>query len=52
MENDKVLQILGAFLLGDDAEDIGKFDRVHHWQIGAAMIVAPWLRDALEGDEE
>ena len=24
----------GKILLNDDAKDIGKFDRLHHWQYG------------------
>lgn len=38
-----LLQILGLFLFIDDTviryRDFLKFDRVHHWQIGAALII-------------
>ena len=31
---------LGEFLLHDDAHDIGRFDRLHHWQYGFIMALA------------
>jgi hypothetical protein len=46
MDQDTIVQILGAFLLGDDSEDIGEFDRLHHWQLGALMLAFPTLRDS------
>ena len=47
MDPDTIIQIVGAFLLGDDSEDIGDFDGLHHWQVGAAMLAYPFLRKAL-----
>ena len=51
MDSDTLIQIVGAFLLGDDSEDIGEIDRLHHWQLGAAMVAFPLLRKALEKEE-
>ncbi|MHC4891568.1 MAG: hypothetical protein ACYTEO_19110 [Planctomycetota bacterium] len=48
MNEERLIQILGAFLLGDDSADIGKFDRLHHWQLGAAMVALPFLLDEEE----
>lgn len=48
MDPDTIIQIFGAFLIGDDSEDIGEFDRLHHWHVGAAMLAYPFLRKALE----
>lgn len=28
---------VGEWLLRDDAKDIGKFDRAHHWHVGILM---------------
>ncbi|MHA2264584.1 MAG: hypothetical protein ACXAEN_19495 [Candidatus Thorarchaeota archaeon] len=50
MNQEKLIQLFGAFLLGDDSADIGKFDRLHHWQLGAAMVALPLLLD--DEDEE
>jgi hypothetical protein len=48
MDTEKAIQMLGAFLMGDDSADIGKFDRLHHWQLGAAMVALPFLLDEEE----
>jgi len=29
---------LGKILIEDDKKDIGKFDRLHHWQYGFILI--------------
>ena len=34
----EILKNIGEIVLEDDAPDIGKFDRIHHWHIGAALI--------------
>ena len=49
MDPEKLIQMFGAFLLGNDSADIGKFDRLHHWQLGAAMVALPFF---LDEDEE
>lgn len=33
------VQLLGVLLLLSDGKDIGKFDRIHHWHIGAALLL-------------
>ena len=33
------LQWFGVILLLDDAADIGRFDRIHHWMIGAVLLL-------------
>ena len=38
-----MLGFLGLYLIADDIEDIGEFDRLHHWQVGAAMLAASLL---------
>jgi hypothetical protein len=30
--------LFGLTALADDAKDIGKFDRFHHWQVGFLLI--------------
>jgi hypothetical protein len=35
------VKILGLLNLLDDADDIGKLDRLHHWQLGTLMCVCP-----------
>ena len=30
--------LFGLTALADDAKDIGKFDRFHHWQVGLLLI--------------
>lgn len=36
-----IIWLIGLALILDDAKDIGKFDRLHHWQLGATMIFKP-----------
>lgn len=38
-----LMMLAGGYLVADDFEDFMKFDRVHHWQVGAAMILASLL---------
>ena len=38
-----IMGLLGLYLIADDIEDIGEFDRVHHWQVGAALLAASLL---------
>lgn len=33
-----MVSVLGNILLEDDKEDIGKFDRLHHWQYGFILM--------------
>jgi len=33
----------GAAMMLDDARDVGRFDRLHHWQGGAFLAVAATL---------
>jgi hypothetical protein len=33
----------GAAMMLDDARDVGRFDRLHHWQVGALLAVAATL---------
>lgn len=41
----KDIQGLGLLIFLHDASDVGKFDRLHHWMLGALMIVRPeWFR--------
>lgn len=48
----ELLGWLGLYLVADDVEDILEFDRIHHWQIGAAMLAASLLPPPLiSGDE-
>jgi hypothetical protein len=35
------VQFLGLMNLFDDANDIGKIDRLHHWQLGGVMFGWP-----------
>ncbi len=35
----EVLRGIGEIVLEDDAADIGKFDRIHHWHVGALLIM-------------
>jgi len=32
------LQWIGAFLILTDWKDVPKIDRLHHWQLGAALL--------------
>jgi hypothetical protein len=46
----------GAAMMLDDARDVGRLDRLHHWQIGALLAVAatlflPVLILSYEGDQ-
>jgi len=34
----KILKLVGAVLYIDDINDVGRFDRLHHWQYGDALI--------------
>jgi hypothetical protein len=36
--------LMGACLLLDDAQDIGKFDRLHHWQAGLGLMALPVVK--------
>jgi len=55
------LHTLGLFLQYDDRHDIGKFDRLHHWQYGfileqlsvllSVINVANRLLDSLKEDQ-
>jgi len=47
-----VAAMLGAYLVLDDIDDLGEFDRIHHWQIGAAMLLASLLPPPLIKVEE
>lgn len=38
-----MLGFLGLYLIVDDIEDVGEFDRLHHWQVGAAILMASLL---------
>lgn len=31
------IDMIGEILMIDDMQDIGKFDRIHHWHIGAIL---------------
>ncbi len=49
MVSENYIQLFGMALLLDDFEDVGKFDRLHHWMYGAAMILgAALIKKALE----
>ena len=37
-------QFLGLVVMLSDLKDIGKFDRLHHWHLGALMILVGGLR--------
>jgi hypothetical protein len=51
-ELNPILQLLGAYLVLDDIDDLGKLDRIHHWQIGAAMVLATILPPlTISGDD-
>jgi hypothetical protein len=39
-----LIQLIGAYLFLDDIDDFPEVDRVHHWQLGAGMMGAPYLR--------
>lgn len=44
----KDIQGLGLLIFLHDANDAGKFDRLHHWMLGAAMILCPeWFEPLL-----
>ena len=33
------VQLIGALLVLSDIKDVGKFDRIHHWHLGAALLL-------------
>ena len=35
----EILQFLGILLILSDLKDVGKVNRVHHWQIGLGMLI-------------
>lgn len=37
----KQLEFFGLLFLLHDFKDIGKFDRLHHWMLGAVMLLWP-----------
>lgn len=41
MVDKTLIGLVGLALLLDDIKDIGKTDRIHHWQLGATMLFAP-----------
>lgn len=44
----KDIQSLGLLIFLHDAKDAGKFDRLHHWMLGIAMIFWPeWFKHFL-----
>ena len=34
-----LMQLIGALLVLSDINDVGKFDRIHHWHVGAALLL-------------
>jgi len=34
-----LMRFIGVVLVLTDLQDLGKFDRLHHWQLGAAMVI-------------
>lgn len=47
-----VMQLFGAFLLGHDLEDFPDVSRIHHWQIGAGLLLLPEIKKLLEEEDE
>jgi hypothetical protein len=43
-----ITQQLGRLLLEDDRQDFGQMGRMHHWQLGLAMIIAGGLLKSVE----
>jgi len=35
----ELIEEMGRMLLEDDKKDIGKFDRLHHWQLGLPIMI-------------
>jgi hypothetical protein len=52
MNKYSVAKWIGEILVADYAKDIGKFDRIHHWQIGAALINLREIEQALGLESE
>jgi hypothetical protein len=46
------LQLLGAFLFGHDLHDVPDVSRLHHWQLGLGMLLAPEVIKLLKDEEE
>jgi hypothetical protein len=49
-EKKKIIQLVGAALLGHDIADFPDISRLHHWQLGLGMILLPELLED-DGDE-
>ena len=48
MEVKDAIALVGLALLLDDIKDLGRFDRGHHWHVGAAMLLMPsWFENLL-----
>ena len=43
-----LIQLIGAYLFADDMDDFPKVDRIHHWQIGAALFGLPYILETGE----
>lgn len=41
MKRVRFVQGLGLIALLHDRRDIGRFDRLHHWLLGAVMVLRP-----------
>ena len=48
MAGSDALKKIGVILLADDAADIGKLDRIHHWQIGLFLYALGYMAECLE----
>jgi len=44
----KDIEGLGLLIFLHDVKDAGKFDRLHHWMLGAVMVLFPeWFKRLL-----
>ena len=34
-----IVKFIGALLMLSDIKDLGKFDRFHHWMLGAGLVI-------------
>jgi len=49
MADKDLIEWLGALLVLDDFKDLGRFDRLHHWLVGVAMLFKPeWFEELFD----
>jgi hypothetical protein len=45
MELEEIARLVGGALFVHDIQDVPKIDRLHHWQIGAALIALSFHKE-------